>query len=68
MSLYHQTPMHIGVLIGGIIFGLGWALTGACPGPIFGLIGSGYYVYILVFISAVAGTWSYGLLKNKLPH
>jgi hypothetical protein len=61
-------PMHKGVLIGGIIFGLGWALTGACPGPIFGLIGSGYYVYILVFVSAVAGTWSYGLLKNKLPH
>ncbi|MGF1635903.1 MAG: DUF6691 family protein [Cyclobacteriaceae bacterium] len=60
--------MHKGLLIGGIIFGLGWALTGACPGPIFALIGNGYSVFIVVFISALAGTWTYGKLKEKLPH
>ncbi len=60
--------MHTGLLIGGIIFGLGWALTGACPGPIFALIGNGYSVFIVVFISALAGTWTYGKLKEKLPH
>jgi|SRR5690606_33159560 len=55
-------------LIGGIIFGLGWALTGACPGPIFTLIGTGIFTMIIVLLAAVAGTFVYGLLKNKLPH
>lgn len=55
-------------LFGGIVFGLGWALTGACPGPIYALIGSGYLPYIIVLIAAVFGTLSYGLLKDKLPH
>lgn len=55
-------------LIGGSIFGLGWALTGACPGPIFTLIGTGLFSMIIVLISAVVGTFVYGLLKNKLPH
>ena len=55
-------------LIGGIIFGLGWGLAGACPGPIFVLIGAGFYPVIIVFISAVAGTFVYGVIKNKLPH
>lgn len=54
--------------IGGTIFGLGWAITGACPGPIYILVGNGYVVYILVWISAVLGTFAYGLLKDKLPH
>lgn len=55
-------------LFGGIIFGLGWALTGACPGPIFTLIGTGLFSMIIVLLAAVAGTFVYGLLKNKLPH
>lgn len=55
-------------LAGGIIFGFGWALTGACPGPLFILVGAGVYVMILGVISAVAGTFVYGLLKDKLPH
>lgn len=55
-------------LFGGIIFGLGWALTGACPGPIFTLIGTGLFSMIIVLLAAVAGTFAYGLLKNKLPH
>lgn len=57
-----------GQVFGGLIFGFGWALTGACPGPIFALIGSGIYVYAVVLLSAVAGTWLYGLLREKLPH
>lgn len=55
-------------LIGGSIFGLGWALTGACPGPIFTLIGTGLLSMIIVLLAAVAGTFVYGLLKTKLPH
>ncbi|QCE42520.1 DUF6691 family protein [Psychroserpens sp. NJDZ02] len=55
-------------LLGGIIFGLGWALVGACPGPIFVLIGAGYLPVIIVFLSAALGTFLYGVLKDKLPH
>jgi len=55
-------------LFGGIIFGLGWALTGACPGPIFVLIGNGYVVFILIALSAIAGTFTYGVIRDKLPH
>ncbi len=55
-------------LIGGIIFGLGWALIGACPGPIFVLIGSGLYSMLIVAAFAVIGTYLYGLVKDKLPH
>ena len=55
-------------LYGGIIFGLGWALTGACPGPIFTLIGTGLFSMIIVLVSAIAGTFVYGLLRYKLPH
>lgn len=55
-------------LIGGTIFGLGWALTGACPGPIFVNIGYGYLGMVVVATGAVIGTYLYGLLKNKLPH
>lgn len=59
---------HWGTLIGGLIFGFGWALTGACPGPIFALIGNGNLIYLLVFVSALVGTWVYGFLREKLPH
>ena len=54
--------------LGGTIFGLGWALTGACPGPLFALIGSGTSVIVVTLVSAVAGTWLYGYLRPRLPH
>jgi uncharacterized membrane protein YedE/YeeE len=55
-------------LIGGTIFGLGWAITGACPGPIYILIGNGYLIFILVWVSAILGTFAYGLVRDKIPH
>lgn len=57
-----------GQIIGGFIFGLGWAVTGACPGPLFAQIGSGYTVVLVTMISALAGTWVYGKLAPKLPN
>ncbi|MDB5086467.1 MAG: transporter [Mucilaginibacter sp.] len=59
---------HWGNVYGGLIFGLGWAITGACPGPLFAQIGSGFLVTIITLLSAIAGTWVYGLLREKLPH
>lgn len=53
---------------GGIIFGLGWALAGACPGPIFILLGAGFFPVLIVFLGALLGTFLYGLLRDKLPH
>ena len=55
-------------IVGGILFGCGWALTGACPGPLFILLGNGVGVIIAVILSALAGTFMYGALKNRLPH
>ena len=55
-------------LIGGIFFGLGWALVGACPGPIFVLLGAGLYPMAIVIFGALIGTYIYGILKDKLPH
>ncbi len=55
-------------LIGGIIFGLGWALSGACPGPMFTLVGNGYTVMLVAILSATLGTYMYGVLRDKLPH
>ncbi len=55
-------------ILGGIFFGLGWALAGACPGPMFTLLGSGYLSLIIVILSGIAGTFVYGLLRDKLPH
>lgn len=57
-----------GNVYGGLLFGFGWAMTGACPGPIFALIGSGFYVIVAVLLSAIAGTWVYGLMQERLPH
>jgi uncharacterized membrane protein YedE/YeeE len=59
---------HKGQIFGGLLFGFGWALTGACPGPLFAQIGSGFSVVIAGLLSAIAGTWVYGLLQHKLPH
>ncbi|PZX48903.1 DUF6691 family protein [Algoriphagus chordae] len=56
-----------GNVIGGFIFGLGWAITGACPGPLFAQIGSGFTVVIVTLLSAIAGTWVYGKFSDKLP-
>lgn len=55
-------------LFGGIIFGFGWALTGACPGPMYTLVGNGFLVFIIVILSAVLGTYVYGLVRRYLPH
>lgn len=67
----HLTPKKSGIyryLIGGTIFGLGWALTGACPGPMFVLAGAGFYSILVVIAGSVLGTLAYGLLHKKLPH
>ncbi len=55
-------------LLGGTLFGLGWALAGACPGPMFILIGTGAFSVLLLIAAALLGTFTYGLLRNKLPH
>lgn len=57
-----------GQIIGGLIFGLGWAITGACPGPLFAQIGAGFGVISVTLLSALAGTWVYGYFREKLPH
>ena len=57
-----------GQIYGGLLFGLGWAVTGACPGPLFAQIGTGATVVAVTLLSAIAGTWAYGRLREKLPH
>jgi uncharacterized protein len=57
-----------GQVYGGVLFGFGWATTGACPGPLFALIGAGFTVIIVTLLSAIAGTWVYGLIRDRLPH
>jgi uncharacterized membrane protein YedE/YeeE len=66
----HFTPKKFnkGQVIGGLLFGLGWGLTGACPGPLFVQIGTGATVVLVVLLSAIAGTWIYGRLRDSLPH
>ncbi len=61
-------PFQKSNLIGGVIFGLGWALIGACPGPLYALVGAGNTIIILPIIGAFIGVLIYGVLKNKLPH
>lgn len=63
-----QLGAGIRYVAGGILFGIGWALTGACPGPLFALIGNGLSVMIIAVLSALAGTWCYGWLRPRLPH
>lgn len=57
-----------GQIIGGLIFGLGWGITGACPGPLFAQIGSGFSVIFVTLLAAILGTWVYGKFKDNLPH
>lgn len=57
-----------GQIYGGLLFGFGWAMTGACPGPLFAQIGTGASVVAVTLLSAIAGTWVYGSLREKLPH
>jgi uncharacterized protein len=66
--LFHTKPFNKGQVYGGLLFGLGWAITGACPGPLFAQIGSGATVIAVTLLSAIAGTWAYGYLRDKLPH
>jgi uncharacterized membrane protein YedE/YeeE len=54
--------------VGGTLFGLGWGLVGACPGPLFALIGAGLTAMIVVLLAAIGGTWTYGALRPRLPH
>lgn len=65
---FHHKEFSKGQVYGGLLFGFGWALTGACPGPLFAQIGSGATVVLVVLASAIFGTWVYGLIRNKLPH
>jgi len=55
-------------IVGGTLFGIGWALTGACPGPLVALVGAGVPVMLVTIASALAGTWTYGYLRPRLPH
>lgn len=55
-------------IFGGILFGLGWALSGACPGPMYILVGTGVFTMLIVILAAMLGTYAYGVLKDKLPH
>ena len=65
---FHPKKFNKGNVYGGLLFGFGWALTGACPGPLFAQIGTGALVIIVTLLSAVAGTWVYGYLREWLPH
>ena len=65
---YKPKPFHKGVVIGGTLFGAGWAITGACPGPIYAQIGSGAWMALLTLGGALAGMMLYAVLKPSLPH
>ena len=61
-------PFNKGIIFGSLIFGFGWALTGACPGPLYAQLGSGVLVTIVTIAAALFGTWTYALVREKLPH
>jgi len=65
---YQPKPFHSGVVIGGMLFGAGWAITGACPGPIYAQIGAGEWLALLTLAGAMLGMFSYAALKSRLPH
>ena len=64
----HPKEFNKGNIYGGLLFGFGWAITGACPGPLYALVGSGAWVMGVALLSALAGTFVYGVIRNKLPH
>ncbi len=68
ISIADKEPGNARYWIGGLFFGLGWALAGACPGPIFILLGAGFLPMVFVLAGALVGTFIYGMLKDKLPH
>ncbi len=65
---FHPKEFTKGQVYGGLIFGLGWAMTGACPGPLFAQIGTGATVIVVTLLSAIGGTWVYGYFREKLPN
>ena len=73
-TIYGETIVFVdkkfnkGQIYGGLIFGFGWAITGACPGPLFAQVGTGASVIIVTVLSAIVGTWVYGYFREKLPH
>lgn len=66
--IFHAKKFNKGQIYGGLLFGAGWALTGACPGPLFAQIATGATVVSIVLVSAILGTWVYGLIRERLPH
>jgi uncharacterized membrane protein YedE/YeeE len=66
--VFHPKEFNKGNIYGSLLFGLGWAVTGACPGPLFAQIGSGATVIAVTLLSAIGGTWVYGYVREKLPH
>jgi uncharacterized protein len=62
-----EKTYHHGVIIGGLIFGFGWAMTGACPGPLYAQTGAGYTVTIATILAAISGTWTFAFLQPRLP-
>ncbi|AFM04647.1 putative transporter component [Bernardetia litoralis DSM 6794] len=66
--IFKDKVFNKGQIYGGLIFGLGWAMTGACPGPLYAQIGTGATVVLVTLLSAIVGTWTYGLLRERLPH
>ena len=62
-----QKKLDKGTVIGGMIFGIGWAFTGACPGPLYALAGSGHIAFAVALLSAIAGALVYGFIRNRLP-
>ncbi|OBX26723.1 hypothetical protein LX77_02989 [Gelidibacter algens] len=68
MSVPDKEKGLVRYILGGTLFGLGWALSGACPGPMYILVGTGAFAMLIVILAAVLGTYVYGVLKEKLPH
>lgn len=68
VDLTQKPVLRIANFAGGLVFGLGWAFTGACPGPIYALIGNGIFIFLIVLFFAYIGAYSYGLVRSKLPH
>ena len=66
--VFHPKKLNKGNIIGGVMFGMGWALTGACPGPLYAQIGTGLWITVVTLLSAILGTWTYGYIRHKLPH